>query len=428
MSTIGYINVSLETFGGLLSLIFLLCLYITRPQKEMMDKLYIRLLICNTALLFCDAAAWIFKGKTDSLSFFMVRLSNFSVYVLGYVMLVLFSYYLVSFLRTKESGITNVPLYVMDALMILAVCLVIFSQFNDMYYLIDEQNIYRRQGLFWLSQAFGITGMLINTWVLFHHRHVLNGKEIWALGSYISLPVTAMVFQILFYNIAVLYLATTICLFCIYISVQVALSQEASQKKMELEVAKTAVMLSQIQPHFLCNALVAIKELCDAGQQEATSKALEHFSFYLRGNLNSIANTQLNHFSKEVEHVKDYLYLEQMRFGARLNVQWDIGYTDFLLPTLTLQPIVENAVRHGIIKRPAGGTLSISSELTEQEIIITVADDGIGFDPSAAPDSTRPHIGIENVRWRLKTQCGGRLTLQSTPGKGTKATISITIQ
>lgn len=191
----------------------------------------------------------------------------------------------------------------------------------------------------------------------------------------------------------------------------------------ELAEARVSVMLSQIQPHFLYNSLASIKELCDAGEQQATSSALEHFAYYLRGNMDSLSDTRLIPFTQEVSHVKDYLYLEKMRFEDRLTILWELHVTDFLLPALTLQPIVENAVRHGITEKKGGGTLTVRSEETDDSIIITVTDDGVGFDINAGQTDDRPHIGIRNVESRLRMQCGGKLLIESKCGIGTTAQI-----
>ena len=112
-----------------------------------------------------------------------------------------------------------------------------------------------------------------------------------------------------------------------------------------------------------------------------------------------------------------------MRFENRLTIVWELCVTDFLIPPLTLQPIVENAVRHGITEKKDGGTLTIRSEETDGEIRITVTDDGVGFDPAAARTDERPHIGIQNVTSRLQSQCGGTLTIESGRGRGTTAAI-----
>ena len=424
MSTIGYINVSLETFGGFLSLIFILCLRITHIKKEKLERLYIQLLTCNTILLFCDAAAWLFKGRMDTVSFIAVRIANFFVFTLGYVMLALFTNYMISFLSTKNIQIPKIMTYFMWGLMYLAIGAVVLNLFNHMYYFIDEYNIYRRQEWFWLSQAFGVAGMILNSILLIRYRTAMQKKELFVCSIYISLPLTAMLLQMLFYGIAVLYLATTICMLCIYIGVQMEFSQEVVQKELELEKNRIALLMSQIQPHFLNNCLLGIKQLCDTEPVKA-SVALEHFAYYLRGNFYYITDPKPILFEKELEHLKDYLYLEKMRFEERITIKWDIRFTKFLIPPLTLQPLAENAVRHGITKNDGNGILTIRSYQKQQCVIVSIEDNGVGFDIHSKKDDSRPHVGIENVRKRLETQCGGRLKVESICNKGTLVTITL---
>lgn len=190
----------------------------------------------------------------------------------------------------------------------------------------------------------------------------------------------------------------------------------------ELNHNRIAIMTSQIQPHFLYNALLGIKQLCDTNPEKA-SEALEHFSYYLRGNLDSLAQAKLISFEKEWEHLRDYLYLEQMRFEEKLRVEWKLSFTDFMIPPLTVQPIAENAVRYGITKKRGGGTLTIGSERTETAVVITVSDDGAGFDTTEKKQDGRSHTGIENVRSRLQAQCGGMLEIESEAGRGTTVKI-----
>ena len=184
-----------------------------------------------------------------------------------------------------------------------------------------------------------------------------------------------------------------------------------------------SIMLSQIQPHFLYNSLTAIRELCLIDPKKAY-ETVDEFSTYLRGNLDSLSFKKPIPFEKELSHVKTYLSLEKKRFGDNLNIIYDINASLFLIPSLTLQPIVENAVRHGVTKREDGGTVTITTEETEAEAIITVTDDGVGFDPTLQKSNNR-HVGIANVRSRLSTMCDGTLKISSEPGVGTTAVIII---
>lgn len=193
-----------------------------------------------------------------------------------------------------------------------------------------------------------------------------------------------------------------------------------------LKEQRFQILMSQIRPHFLYNTLGAIQELCDSDPQEA-GKATAKFSRYLRGNMDTLGNTEPVPFGKELEHTKLYLELEKLRFESSLQIIYDIKCTDFLIPALTLQPIAENAVRHGIRgKRGGVGTVRISTLRTDEGFKILVEDNGAGFDPEKIPEADeRSHIGITNVRERLERVCGGSLTIESEPGVGTRATILI---
>ena len=149
------------------------------------------------------------------------------------------------------------------------------------------------------------------------------------------------------------------------------------------------------------------------------------FASFLRGNLDSLSSSAPIPFEKELNHIKNYLSLEQLRFGRRLKIIYDIQADGFLLPSLTVQPLVENAVRYGVTKKINGGTVTISTREIENAFIVTISDDGIGFDPYKKHDDGRTHIGIENVRNRLNSQGGSQLSITSIPKEGTTAVITI---
>lgn len=194
--------------------------------------------------------------------------------------------------------------------------------------------------------------------------------------------------------------------------------------KAELAESRISIMLSQIQPHFLYNVLNSIYCLCekDIG---AAQEAISDFADYLRGNMTSLTQRDLVPFSKELSHLETYLSLEKLRFGDALNIVWDIQAEDFMLPALTVQPIVENAVNHGICNSDKGGTVKITTRETDDFYEIEVQDDGVGFDTEEMPNSKDGHIGIENVRSRLRKMCGAELEISSSIGVGTTAVIRL---
>lgn len=193
----------------------------------------------------------------------------------------------------------------------------------------------------------------------------------------------------------------------------------------ELYEARVSVMVSQIQPHFMYNTLSSIAMLCKLDPDTAYQATIT-FSQYLRSNMDSLKQTKLVPFEQELEHLKKYLYIEKLRFGKKLNIEYDIQATDFKLPQLSIQPLAENAVKHGISKKRGGGTLTIATRETDTDYEIIISDDGVGFDPNAPkPDDGRSHIGMENIHRRLKEMCNAEIIIESEVGKGTVATVKL---
>ena len=189
---------------------------------------------------------------------------------------------------------------------------------------------------------------------------------------------------------------------------------------------RVQIMLTQIRPHFLYNALTVIQDLCRTNPEQAENATIQ-FSKYLRGNMDALQTNAPIPFSEELEHTREYLALEQMRFEDKLTVRYDIQCEAFSLPPLTLEPIVENAVRHGVRGNSDGrGAVTVATREYPDHYEITVTDTGPGFDPEKQPeDQDRSHIGLRNVRERLAQMCGGTLNIASVLGKGTCVTITI---
>ena len=186
---------------------------------------------------------------------------------------------------------------------------------------------------------------------------------------------------------------------------------------------RVQLTLSQIKPHFLYNTLNAISSLCEE-EPQMVKPAIDQFAHYLRGNMSSIDQKGPIPFTQELDHTKTYLAIEQMRFEDALRVNYQITCTDFRIPALTVEPLAENAVRHGVRGNKGGrGVVSIATKDAGDHFEVIITDDGPGFDPSQMPDDEKPHVGIANVRERLETVCGGKLDIQSKPGEGTTATI-----
>ena len=203
---------------------------------------------------------------------------------------------------------------------------------------------------------------------------------------------------------------------------------EAEQKLLQakLQESRISVMISQIQPHFLYNSLAVIQELC-YGEPKKAEKAIGSLADFLKGNMSVLSSDKLVFFEDELNHTKKYLEIEFLRFEDQLKVEYEIclDTKSFSLPALTLQPIVENAIRYGVRKREDGGVVKISAYEREEFYEVIVEDNGPGFDVDNVSLEDGTHIGINNVRERLKRMCNGMLLVESEEGRGTRVSIQV---
>ena len=204
------------------------------------------------------------------------------------------------------------------------------------------------------------------------------------------------------------------------------LEAQLACKDEQLKELEMRVMQNQIRPHFIFNMLLCIKELCMEDPKLAT-KALQYFAHYLRTNLESLSSTECVPFEQELECIRQYVALEKMDPACRFRMDYDIQYADFKLPLFTVQPMVENAIRHGISVRKGNGVVSVSTALEEGNVVIVVADNGSGYISETRQQSENRHVGIVNTKERLRLFCDGELSIVNM-GHGTIVRITIPLK
>ena len=201
------------------------------------------------------------------------------------------------------------------------------------------------------------------------------------------------------------------------------LSKEKQTLYEKLNETGLAFMQAQIKPHFIYNALSTIINMTIKNPKR-TKELLLDFSDYLRACFNFDNIKGMTTVKKEMETVKAYLSIEKARFGDRLNVVYDVTENPrALIPVLCIQPIVENAVRHGIMSKIDGGTIKISVRNEDNSTYICIEDDGVGMDEMKLTDifndENQNGVGIKNVNSRLKIRYGKGLHIKSRLNKGT---------
>lgn len=225
-----------------------------------------------------------------------------------------------------------------------------------------------------------------------------------------------------FVRITVLIYALNLFRICILITYRGL--RERAELERQLQKSRVELMTSQIQPHFIYNTLNSIRTLIKV-DPEAAYQTTYDFSNYLRGNLNSMEGRETIPFSEELRHIQAYVNIEKIRFGDRIQVEFLLETRSFQVPALSVQPLVENAIKHGLCKKLEGGTVWVRSYETSDSYVVEVEDNGVGFDIDTLENQNTEHtsIGLNNIRFRVTALSGGNMEIKSFPGKGTKVTL-----
>ena len=212
----------------------------------------------------------------------------------------------------------------------------------------------------------------------------------------------------------------TIQIILVEVLVSYDLIQAYVDQRERNRAAQSRIAVLQMRPHFIHNTLTSIYYLCTKDPQ-AAQQVIRDFSSYLQANFTAIAAEEAIPFTKELEHTRAYLAVEQASHAGMLQVDFDTPVDCFRLPPLTLQPIVENAVKHGLDPDGEPLRISVSTRETPEGILVAVEDTGSGY----APEEDVPSFALDNIRGRLREKCGGTLAIGPRDGGGTRATILI---
>ena len=304
--------------------------------------------------------------------------------------------------------------------------LMIINLFTGILYIVDDNNVYNRGKYFPVLIILTVLIMLINLVILWQNRGKLSTLQKRAFSIFVTIPMISMIIQAFLFGINLIVLSSVIAALFALTYIIYDQTEKYYRIDAENEKLKTDIMLAQIQPHFLFNSLTAIKNLCLKDPEKA-NEGISQFTDYLRHNMDSLTMDRPIPFEEELDHVKAYLKLQKLRFGNDIDVEYSLEYTDFRLPTLTLQPLVENAIIHGVRKNKSGkGRIRISTIRVFGNVEISIKDDGPGFNYNEVSyDADRSHMGIQNVRNRIRNISGGELRIDSPSGCGTCVTIII---
>lgn len=408
---------------------------IVKPKIPMTNELitfFIAVLIYNL----CDIMDISFGGKPTFYSYIIIRSGVFCYYTVGEFMTLFFLNILKTHIAEKNSmHKLKKTFFIVQLIQIPLLILLALTPFYEVLYKITDTNEYMRSWGYFIWQNVTIVSFSFIGFVIITNWQIID-------PFFKKIVVTSIVFSIIgiignfFIQISfnnIMFTVNAIVLFIIYeqnkTEITVTTTSELAKTKMlltesmlSLEQSKNQTLMAQIQSHFINNSLMALRSRCM--KYPDIYESITNFSMYLRSHFEAIGDTKTISFEQEMNNIEAYLALEKQNYKDHLIVEYEIECDDFTIPILSVQPLVENAVRHGIGTYEQGGIVHINTYRKNGKIIIEVIDDGSGNNNITQQQKKRKGIGIENVRARLASMKGGKLEI-ITRENGTTARITI---
>ncbi|MBR2769818.1 MAG: histidine kinase [Solobacterium sp.] len=350
------------------------------------------------------------------------ELTRFSVFMFSLMSSMLMPMLVIYLLNQCNEDWKTSPLFRTTIILwFIYVLLLVFAQFNSYIYTVSSDNVYSRGPLYPVLLVPPVLIMFISLIALFHRRDRLDRHQFYAFLFYFLLPMLSMIIQMTFYGVPVIVIGTTLGAAILFFSnLSYQINETIRQKEENVRLQTNALML-QMRPHFIYNVMTSIYYLIQQDPQKAQQVVLD-FTTYLRKNFTAMGREEPILFTAELKHTRAYLAVEQIRFENRLFVNFETVHTSFHIPPLTLQPVVENAVKHGLDPELEPLHLSVVTRKTDTGSEIIVEDNGPGFDNTP---NDEPHVALENISRRLASMCQGTLDIDSVKGRGTKVRIFI---
>lgn len=406
------INQTLEMFTVIVDTIILVSILLER-KKQKLEYTFLTVLLMHIITAVGDLLAWTFT-EMPGLNTLTVT-GNILTYIFnplactGFFILV---FYMLCESEHIRHGIPLVLAHVVFVLGVASSLLIVVNIKTGILFTLDSENNFTWGPLSMLPDNMLFVQLLVMIPILFLCRTKSKWDTAISAALYLGTPIAAILVENYASTLMLIYPAVTISMLLLEVMRQHNKQQIMMQQELELSDSKVKLLMGQIQPHFIFNSLLAIQELCTEDPKKAEC-AVQDFAIYLRSNLDAMGSTRMIPFTKELEHIRHYLSLEQADPNETFQVEYDLAVQDFCVPPLSVQPIVENAVRHGMAMRDGGGVITIATWEDARSYWVMIKDNGYGFDSATQEQMERKSVGLDNVRMRLAAQCNGSLEIDS---------------
>ncbi|WP_026651690.1 sensor histidine kinase [Butyrivibrio proteoclasticus] len=430
-----YVVIGMEFWGSLFGLLAAFYLFVGKSAIKDKYRALAELELVIAVMLFSDAIAYIFDGTLYDNSYSILSISNYISFICNAIMPVFVTAYLFLALPDEQRNLGII--YLEGGIGTFAIIWLSMMQFKGYIFSIDTlTNLYERGPLFPIWEAIIMIECFVFLFYTIYKHKYLNKKNMVVVLLFALLPMAAAVVQAFVYgyslsNMAIIISALALFAYSLEENAQTLLKQQykISKQNDELEDMQMRVALSQIKPAFLYDTLNAVYDLCD---DDKAKDLVRNLAEYLKNDVDSIQSVEPIPFEKELAHTKIYLNIEKERYKDQFDVEYKIDYSDFTIPALTLQPLVENAVKHGVTKMPEGqkGLITIRTTKEYSNIEIMISDNGAGFDIDKYKEKEKEKgdgklVGIRSVRKKLELMKYATLSINSAVGRGTTCVINI---
>ena len=406
------VNITIECFT--LALVLVLIVSMAREAVIRRRQMLLTCMVLHVLAVICELACWLCDGAPGLAARVVLELGSTGVLLFRLLTGVAIMLYVCTDASSESLSSLRSNRTVMFLLGLNAFCaaLVLTNSLTHVFFSVNDANIVRFTSaldffdVVMLAQSVGMYSVVAQL------RKKHGRATVMRLLTCGTLTTVALLLGLVLDKKSLLSPAVALVLVLLSVGVQVRLEEDLADARVEAAESRMRLLSGQIHPHFIFNSLNAIKALV-VEDPELAERTIQDFSDYLRSHLDEMSSSRLVPFVEEMNHVRHYVSLEMADPVRPMEVVYDLPVEDFLVPPLTVQPLVENAIRHGIRTREEGGTVYVRTSENETSVMVSVTDDGHGFSSATELQDHRRRVGIENVRERIERQCQGTLEVHS---------------
>lgn len=403
------VMISMDLIGMMFCILLLITLIL--DSMHTVESTYFSMLVVELFLLFF--ANFLYRGMEGMEEYnpFTVA-SYYAVYLMIPIVLFTVWVYIKNVTDRYNSRLETMNL-VMIVILVAGVVLLVSNLFLDGFYIVDENYYFHNGDLFYVPYMMPIA--MIGMIILGITFYLSDRRTKIFLYFFVLVPLIASLMDIFLLTINVLFISMLFALMGLYVNFYIGRSTDLVKKDAQLVQQRAEIMVSQVQPHFLYNALTSIMNI--KGNPPETRDAISDFGKYLRGNLDTLKQKGPIAVMLEIEHVKNFMELVKLNGGDDINLELDIHDGNFLIPGLTLQSIFENLVELGFANEPPKGIMKISCFSKDDRHHVIVSDDsGLVRKCEILAGGNIVEFGLNAVKVRLHEMLGGTIAFRDLDG------------